>query len=102
MKKYVTFLIAGGALISRVCLQCTRSFMPEVISGKVTGGVTVIKHIHLAESWNDILAGGYTNEMGGSITTFMEPWIAYFIIDRCISCPVMWWGIRVTGLSSNA
>jgi len=46
--------------------------MPEVISGKVTGGVTVVKHIHLTEgSGNDILAGGYTNEMSGSITALM-------------------------------
>ncbi len=89
MLKFLTFLIAGGALISQVCLQCTRSLMPEVISGKVTGGVTVIKHIHLPEGINDILAGGYTNEMSGSIKTLMEPWIAYFNIDRSIGDPVM-------------
>ena len=75
--------------------------MPEVISAKVTGGVTVIKHIHLTEGgW--ILSGGYTNEMSGSITTLMEPWVAYFKIGRFISDPVMFWGRRVTGLSSNA
>jgi hypothetical protein len=74
--------------------------MPLVISGKVPGGETYIKHLHLPEaSPNDILAGGYTNEMSGSITPLYEPWVAYFNFDRPMGSPVMWWGTRVTGLS---
>ncbi len=54
--------------------------MPEVITGKVAGGVTVIKHIHLDEDTNEdnIFAGGYTNEMSGSITILMQPWLGIF------------------------
>ena len=78
--------------------------MPEVISGKVTGGVTVVKHIHLAEVLDDdnMFAGGYTNEMSGTIKTQMEPWLGLFNVQRTTSESVMIWGKRVTGLASDA
>ncbi len=78
--------------------------MPEFIQGKQsTNGVTVIKHISISEGTrNDILAGGFTNELTGSLSMKMEPWIAFFNIDRATGDPVMYWGNVVTGLSASA
>jgi len=47
--------------------------MPQVISGKISpGGVTVVKHFDLQGNninrWDDVLVGGYTNELSGTGT----------------------------------
>ena len=77
--------------------------MPEVITGKKLKGITVVKHIHLIEgSVNDILAGGYSNEMKTSLTPYVTPWIAKFNINRATTDPVLDWGRSVTGFTSDA
>ena len=69
MRIVLLFLILS---IERAYLACNIASNPKVISGKIatdaTDGVTVIKAIDVL---NNILAGGYSNEMSGSISVHM-------------------------------
>ena len=68
------------------------------MTGKKTNGITVINHIHLIGGFsNDILEGGYTNEMSSTQSTHMLPWIGYHNIERPGTEPQLLWGYQFTG-----
>ena len=81
--------------------QCPAASFPKVISGSKANGITTIQSIDIDNSGNNLLAGGYSNELDSSLTTDFFPWIARFRIARTSADPVLDFGVLVKSLPNN-